>query len=929
MKNITLEDKLKLFIGKSTWEFNGNKDLNIRSLRVNDGPHGLRKIIFDDSQRKETTCFPTAVNLASTFNPSLIKKVGKSIALECIEAKVHVILGPGINLKRTPLGGRCFEYYSEDPYLTGVTAKAFIEGVQSQKVGTSLKHFICNEQEYYRLTSSSEVDDLAFYNLYLKAFKIALKAKPTTVMASYNKLNGTYTTENKKLLIDILRNSLKYDGIVISDWGAINSLSEAIKNGTNIEMPYSGEERLEILKKAYHDGVLTDEIINKRIKEIQSIQNRIYDESVDYYAPLDVHHKLSKKVSDESIILLKNDGSLPLDKKKKTLFVGEFCNNLIIQATGSAKVAYPNKTEINSYLESKKYPFAYLKGYKINEENVDETLEKQVLDAATNYDQVVMLMGLYEGLEGEGYDRFSYNLPKNQLHLLNKLISLGIKVNVVLVGGSAVALPFNDDVASLINAYLPGESGAESIIDILYGDINPSGRLSETYAISLSDIPAAKYNAGNNAVNYKESVYIGYRYFDKANVNVLYPFGYGLSYSKFEYSNFNVSLYNGTLDITNATNRSGKDVIQVYLRKPNSNHLAPIKELVAIKKVKVDAFKTKKVSYKISQDELKTYVSQYKKYVLLDGEYEVFICSDANTILYSTKFYVNSSYKFNEYPVPSWYLSPNDNMISDEDFAVILGRKVAPVVKKPKQFSINTSLEEFKDTLSGRDIYQKEVEFVSGIYPNDGVVKDNQMRANLSSPIKCKAIFDGNVSWSDVYQIIDKSNEELKLNVRTATIEDLDKVLEIYNDAIGKFEVEGTYQWKRGYPNKDTFIDDIKNNKIFACTRLGEIVGVITAILGGEADYDVIDGKWLNDEDYLTIHRVAVKKEYLGYGVASALFDYAKKYAKSQGLNNIRIDTHERNNDMKKLLSRHGFKMCGVITLRKKQELRDAYQLKL
>ena len=292
------EDKLKLFTGKNLWETNGNEELGIRELRVADGPHGLRKILRNEEENKHTTCFPTAVNLASTFNKKMVFNVGKYIADECLEAKVDILLGPGVNLKRYPLGGRNFEYYSEDPYLTGIIAKNFINGVQSKNVGTSVKHLICNEQEDYRVTNSSEVDDLAFYNLYFKAFKLALEANPTTVMSSYNKLNNTFTSENKTLLTDLLRNKYNYKGIVISDWGAVNDLALSIKNGLNIEMPYSKEKSVEVLLNAINNKTLSLETIDKRIEEIKNVQKRLKPK--DIIADLNKHSRYAKKVADEA-----------------------------------------------------------------------------------------------------------------------------------------------------------------------------------------------------------------------------------------------------------------------------------------------------------------------------------------------------------------------------------------------------------------------------------------------------------------------------------------------------------------------------------------------------------------------------------------------------------------------------------------------------
>lgn len=752
-----IEDKLKLFTGKNLWETNGNEELGIRELRVADGPHGLRKILRNEEENKHTTCFPTAVNLASTFNKKMVFNVGKYIADECLEAKVDILLGPGVNLKRYPLGGRNFEYYSEDPYLTGIIAKNFINGVQSKNVGTSVKHLICNEQEDYRVTNSSEVDDLAFYNLYFKAFKLALEANPTTVMSSYNKLNNIFTSENKKLLTDLLRNKYNYKGIVISDWGAVNDLALSIKNGLNIEMPYSKEKSVEVLLNAINNKTLSLETIDKRIEEIKNVQKRLKPKNI--IADLNKHSRYAKKVADESIILLKNiNNSLPLTRRKKTLFIGEFVENLIIQATGSSTVPYPNKIEPLTYLKNENIKYDYVKGYKLKTEKISNKLEQEALLKSKDYDQVVMFIGLYEGLEGEGYDRYNYSLPRNQLSLINKLIENNIKLNIVLVGGSAVELPFIDKINSLLNAYLPGERGAESIIDILYGKVNPSGRLAETYAYKLKDIPASNYKPGNNCVNYKESVYIGYRYFDKANIKPLFCFGYGLSYSKFSYDNFKVdSLLEGSFSITNYSNKDGKEVYQIYLRKPNSNHLAPLKELVSFDKVFIPKYHIKNIQYKIDEQELLTYINEYKDYVLLNGEYEIYIGKNVNEILYSKKFSIKNGVDFKYYDIPKWYIKPSNDLISNNDFSKILNRRVKRNQITIKKYDINTTLKDFKNTKAGSFLYYNTL---GNDNKNDhSVLRINARKQAVVSSIKHKVIYSS-FTFEEAYKVIDECNKE-------------------------------------------------------------------------------------------------------------------------------------------------------------------------
>lgn len=654
VSQMTIKEKAALCIGGSAWCTTSVRRLGIPEIVMTDGPHGLRRVenvneshnIASLKESIPATCFPTASALAASWDVELIKEVGETIGEECIAQDVDIILGPGNNMKRTPLCGRNFEYFSEDPYLGGDLSAAFINGVQSKGVGATLKHFIANNQEYKRNTMSSEVDERTLREIYLRAFEIAIKkSRPWAVMCSYNKLNGTYCSESYELLTQILREEWKFDGIVMSDWGAIHDRIKSLKAGVDLEMPGPKKNSFKQLMTAIRNGELDEEILSKTAKRILKTIVRRYkvkEDKRDFDA--NIHHSIARKTASESMVLLKNEGDiLPIEKPELIAIIGKAAKNPKIQGGGSSLVTPTNVDipyeEIKKIAEGSK--ILYEEGYTMEDE-----LNQEMIDRAKDVAKIAKIALLFIALppnkEFESYDRDDMHLSKQQVELIKSVSSVQPNTVVILNNGSPISMrEWIDDVPGVLQAWLMGQGGGKAVADILFGRINPSGKIAETFPVKLSDNPAyINYPGENDRVIYGEGIFVGYRYYDKKQVDVQFPFGYGLSYTTFEYSNLKVSSskfrdIDGlalTVDITNTGKMAGKEIIQLYVMDRESKLARPIKELKRFAKVDLRPGETKTVSFNLDMQDFAYYSPQHKSWVTENGEFDIMVGKSSREI---------------------------------------------------------------------------------------------------------------------------------------------------------------------------------------------------------------------------------------------------------------------------------------------------------
>ena len=542
VSEMTLEEKAGMCSGLDFWHLKEVEHLGIPKVMVSDGPHGLRKqdekgdhLGINDSIK--AVCFPPAVLSACSFDRGLMEEMGKAIGREAQANDVSVVLGPAVNIKRSPLCGRNFEYYSEDPYLAGEIAAAFVKGVQSQHVGTSIKHFAANNQEYRRMSSSSEVDERTLREIYFPAFETAVKkAQPYTFMCSYNQINGTFASENKWLLTDVLRGEWGFKGYVMSDWGAVNDRVKGLEAGLELEMPASGGDNDSMIVKAVKDGALEEKILDQAVERIL----RIIFEYADHRKPqeftMEKDHEEAQHIAEESMVLLKNENHiLPLKTSEKAAFIGGFARNPRFQGGGSSHINCFKTTNVLDSVPCDAQ-VVYAEGFPADRDFYDKALADEAVKAAAEADKAVIFAGLPESFESEGYDRSHMRLPECQNRLITEILKVQPNTVIVLHNGSPVEMPWLGEIKGLLETYLGGQAGGAAAANILYGKINPSGKLAETMPLKLSDNPSYLNFGGGEKVEYREGIFVGYRYYDTKEMDVAFPFGYGLSYTTFAYS---------------------------------------------------------------------------------------------------------------------------------------------------------------------------------------------------------------------------------------------------------------------------------------------------------------------------------------------------------------------------------------------------------
>lgn len=648
IQQMTLEEKAGMCSGKDFWRLKSIPRLGIPEVMLSDGPHGLRKqaeggdhLGFNDSIK--AVCFPTACASACSFDRELLREMGEALGEECQAENVSVILGPAVNIKRSPLCGRNFEYFSEDPYLTSQLATAHIQGVQSKGAGTSVKHFAANNQEHRRMSCSSQIDERTLREIYLAAFETAVKeGKPDTVMCSYNKINGEFASENHWLLTEVLRDEWGFDGYVMSDWGAVNDRVKGLAAGLDLEMPGgSGATDAEIVR-AVQDGVLPEAVLEQAVERILKIIFRYTDHRQSAVFDKEKHHRLAEKIAEESMVLLKNDSSiLPLPTAgKKIAFIGQFAETPRFQGGGSSHI---NSFRITSALDAvKEYAeVTYAPGYVISEDRTDDALLAEAVKTAAEADIAVIFAGLPDSFESEGYDREHMRMPECQNELIQKIAHVQPDTVVVLHNGSPVEMPWADQVKGILEAYLCGQAVGEAAVRLLFGLANPCGKLAETIPLKLEDNPSyLNFPGDGQTVEYREGVFVGYRYYDTKRMEVRYPFGHGLSYTTFEYSNLRISSselsdtesISVSVDIRNTGNIAGKEIVQLYVADHTNAIQRPVKELKNFVKILLEPGEKQTVTMELDRRSFAWYSTQLHDWYAASGEYEILIGASSRDI---------------------------------------------------------------------------------------------------------------------------------------------------------------------------------------------------------------------------------------------------------------------------------------------------------
>jgi len=736
MKNIqeliaqmTLEEKASLCSGKDFWYLKGIERLGIPSIMVTDGPHGLRKTASTSSKPSITntvpaTCFPTASALAATWDRDLIFQVGQALGDECRQEKVGVILGPGANIKRSPLCGRNFEYFSEDPYLAGEMAASHINGVQSRGVGASLKHYAVNNQEYRRMAIDAVVDERALREIYLAGFERAVRgAQPWTVMCAYNRVNGTYCSEHETLLTRILKEEWGHTGLVVTDWGAINDRVEGLKAGVELEMPGLPNGNDASIVAAVQSGRLDEAVLDRAVERLLTLIFKAHETlAADFSYDKDAHHTLARIVAGEGAVLLKNEANLlPLPGNGRVALLGRFAKQPRYQGAGSSLM---NPTRLDNLADELGKLIGvenilYADGYTDRGDVVDQALINEALAAARQAQVVVVCAGLTDLDEVEGLDRSHMKLPTGHDALIHALAAAHPRVVVVLSNGSPVEMPWAENVGAILEGYLGGQAGAGGVADILTGRVNPGGKLAETFPHKLEDNPSHYYFPGGPAtVEYRESVYIGYRYYDSVGQEVLFPFGHGLSYTTFEYRQLELSRdpmpEDGRLTVTfkvkNTGGVAGSEIAQLYVSDLGSTAFRPRKELKGFAKVRLEPGQETTLSMELDRRAFAWYNTSLEAWSVEAGQFEILMGASSRDIRLRASLHVTSDLQpasiSGRDRSPAYHYFPRGASVSQRDFEDLLGRELPANLSSQKgTYSINTPIGDMSDALIGRMLH--------------------------------------------------------------------------------------------------------------------------------------------------------------------------------------------------------------------------------
>lgn len=721
ISQMTIEEKASLVTGLNMWQTPAIERLGIPSIMMTNGPHGVQKQVEDAdhvgiNESLPATCFPPAVIQAATWNRDLIYQLGEALGEECRQEKVSILLGPGINIKRSPLGGRNYDYYSEDPYLSGEMAKQYIKGVENQGVGTSLKHFAIGNQEFRRMTINAVVDERAMREIYLAGFENIVKdAQPWTVMNSYTLANGVYCSENKTLINDILKKEWGYKGLVLTDWGSVNDRIAGLKAGVDLEMPGPSKDNQAAIIAAVKSGDLNESVLNNALERILPLIFKAAETlSQDFTYDKQAHHELARRVAEEGIVLLKNENqTLPIPANAKIALLGHFAKKPRYQGGGSSLT---NATMVdNLYDEMVKQigdaNILYAPGFPEKDNApVDDALIQDALEVAAKADYVVVMVGV---AVSEGGDQPSMKLPASHQTLIEKISKAHKKVIVLLSNGNPLEMPWVNDVSAIVEGYLGGQAGAGAQANILLGKVNPSGKIGESFPIKLEDNPSYPYFPGGpSTTEYRESIYVGYRYYDTAKQNVLFPFGHGLSYTTFEYRDLKLKQENDSvaimLKIKNTGKVAGKEAVQIYVRDVASSAFRPTKELKGFAKVDLQPGEEQVVTIELNRRAFAFYDVNQKDWIVEAGDFEILVGASSRDIRLTSTIRLDSAQQaspFADREKLTPYFTLSIAPISHEAFAALYGRPVPENINPQKgNYTLNTPLGDMSGSFIGRQL---------------------------------------------------------------------------------------------------------------------------------------------------------------------------------------------------------------------------------
>ena len=711
IRSLTLEEKASMTTGKNFWETKNIDRLGIKSLFLSDGPSGLRKQAAKADHiglnaSVPATCFPSAATMANSWDLEAEYNVGKALGEEAAANNVNVLLGPGTCLKRNPLCGRNFEYFSEDPYLAGKMSAAFIKGIQSNPVGASLKHFAANNQEERRMVIDTLIDERTLRELYLTAFEIAVKeSSPLTLMSAYNRINGEFANENKHVLLDILRKEWGYRGLVVTDWGGDNDRVAGLTCGNDLEMPTSGSVAAQEVIAAVQSGAIPESLLDESVERLLTLAEQTAQTGTTTF-DVEAHHKIAREAADSAVVLLKNENNiLPLAANAKLAFIGDFVKTPRYQGAGSSMV---NPTKLDNTFDCLKEcgfdTVMYAQGYerhgKANQKLIDEAC-----NVARSSDVAVLYLGLDEKSEVEGLDRKTLAMPKNQIALLEAVSKVNPNIVVVLSCGCVVEMPWVDKVRGLVHGYLGGQAGAAAVLDVLFGKVNPSGKLTETFPLHYEDIPSASHFPGKEvSVEYREGIYVGYRYFATAGKEVLFPFGYGLSYTSFEYSGLRVEPDGVRFTLKNTGKLPGKEVVQLYVGKKESAVFRAKRELKGFAKISLSAGESKEVHIPFDDYTFRYFNTASNQWEVEPGEYTIEIGASSADIRLSaplTKAGIPAAAPYAKEQLPSYFATDVLN-VSTHEFETLLGHPVPdPKWNKAAPLGYNDTLSQLSYAKGG------------------------------------------------------------------------------------------------------------------------------------------------------------------------------------------------------------------------------------
>ena len=783
---MTLEEKTSLCSGKNFWYLKGIKRLGLPEIMVTDGPHGLRK---QESGAENlglnasvlSTCFPTAAASACSFDRALLQEIGKAIAEECREENVAVLLGPGVNIKRSPLCGRNFEYFSEDPLLSGEMAAAFIDGVQSQEVGVSLKHFAANNQETRRMTVESVLDERTFREIYLKGFEIAIKkSHPWTVMCSYNRLFGEFASQSKYLLSDILRKEWGFENLVVSDWGAVVDRVKAVQAGLDVEMPHQDDAHDRELIQAVKSGVLPIENLDQAATNVVALILKSQRRQAFQYSQ-EAHHALARSAAAQSAVLLKNEGGLlPAKPGASSAAIGAFAKNARYQGAGSSKILPYRLDNALDELKALGVDAEYAAGYPLDSDETDEVLLQEARRVAAGKEIVYVFAGLPDRYESEGFDRDNMRMPQNHTRLIEAVSEVNKNVAVILMGGAPMELPWAEKVPTILLVYLGGQAAGGACADVLLGRVNPSGKLAETWPFRLEDNPSyGSFPGSSMTVEYREGVFVGYRYYDSATKAVRYPFGFGLSYTKFEYSGLKLSQKklgeNEVLEISctvkNAGKVSGKEVVQLYIAAPQSGVFKAAQELKGFDKIALEPGAAKKVVFTLPVKELAFYNVQIPGWQVESGRYEVRIGASSRDIRLTDTFEITAR-QIQPVPemrksTPAYFDLSKGIHIPDKEFEALLGRPLPPREREKRApHTVSSTFTDIQNKWLGRQLLKIVHKQLDAMSKDNEDLKVMGQRMIMDMPLRLMAQMGGNMTTTQLYGLVDLLNGRLFSGLR-------------------------------------------------------------------------------------------------------------------------------------------------------------------